>query len=63
MNKDYAAQLLITASQVEMDPELALAMIMGARELSQDGLKWVPVDLRQWLTLGGDNGQEILFGL
>ena len=59
MNKDYAAQLLITASQVEEDPELALAMLVGARELSQDGLKWIPLELREWLS----SGQEILSGL
>lgn len=49
MNKDYAAQLLINASQVEADPELQLAMLMGARELTQDEFKWVPVDLRRWM--------------
>jgi len=23
-------------------------MLMGARELTQDELKWIPVDLRKW---------------
>lgn len=48
MSKDYAAQLLIQASEVEENSELALAMLMGARELSLDELKWVPIDLREW---------------
>ena len=49
MTKDYAAQLLIRAAQTEEDPELALAMLMGARQLSQDVHKWVPVNIRKWL--------------
>lgn len=60
MNKDYAAQLLIQASQTEEDPELQLAMLMGARELGQDALKWVPIELREWLVLGSEENLPYL---
>lgn len=49
MNKDYAAQLLLQQAQTESDPETAMAMVMGARELSRGELAWVPVELREWL--------------